>query len=168
MIRWLELEDKSVEEKFYEEDNSEASSVPNQVTSSSLENPPLRRVGYVRGKGGFWLAWMGGNAWIPDEDGGDLGLDGKGVQGVFSGDILAPMAGRVLEVIATKNADVLEGDGLVVLEAMKMEHRLVAPCKARVTEVLVQAGDVVQQGQKLAQLKPEPEVPNAATGSAAS
>ena len=46
-------------------------------------------------------------------------------------------------------AEVVEGQLLVVLEAMKMEHRITAPGAATVAEVRVRAGDQVTDGELL-------------------
>ena len=54
----------------------------------------------------------------------------------------------------TSGARVSEGDVVVVVEAMKMEHSLTAPVSGRV-EVLVSAGDQVTVDQVLARLGPE-------------
>ena len=60
-----------------------------------------------------------------------------------SGGLLAPMPGSVVSVAAGVGDTVTKGDLLVVLEAMKMEHRVVAPHDGRVEEVRVAAGDSV-------------------------
>jgi len=55
----------------------------------------------------------------------------------------APMPGRVIRVDVSAGDHVAEGDTLVVLEAMKMEHTLRAPHVGTVVEVLCEAGDQV-------------------------
>jgi biotin carboxyl carrier protein len=51
---------------------------------------------------------------------------------------------------------VAEGDGLVVLEAMKMEHTLRADGAGTVSRVLVEAGQQVDVGDLLVALEPSP------------
>jgi biotin carboxyl carrier protein len=63
--------------------------------------------------------------------------------------LTAPMPGRVVRVLAEKGRDVEPGDGLVVIEAMKMENELKAPCKGRVDEVAVREGQAVEAGALL-------------------
>jgi biotin carboxyl carrier protein len=63
--------------------------------------------------------------------------------------LTAPMPGRVVRVLATKEQDVDAGEGLVVIEAMKMENELKAPRKGRVSEVAVQEGQAVDAGALL-------------------
>ncbi|MGB8360891.1 MAG: biotin carboxylase N-terminal domain-containing protein [Acidimicrobiia bacterium] len=55
----------------------------------------------------------------------------------------APMPGRVIRVDVSAGDHVAEGDTLVVLEAMKMEHTLRAPHVGTVVDVLCEAGDQV-------------------------
>jgi biotin carboxyl carrier protein len=59
------------------------------------------------------------------------------------------MPGTVLRVSATVGDEVRAGDGLVVLEAMKMEHAVKAVADGTVTEVLVVAGGQVDAGAVL-------------------
>lgn len=68
---------------------------------------------------------------------------------------LAPMPGRVVSVHVTVGQTVDEGDRLVVLEAMKMEHTLRAGRAGQVAEVLVAEGDQVEAGAPLVVLVEE-------------
>ncbi len=71
---------------------------------------------------------------------------------------LAPMPGKVTLVAVEAGGAVAKGDTLAVLEAMKMEHRLVAARDGVVAEVLARAGDQVEAGAALVRLaEPEPE-----------
>ena len=71
-----------------------------------------------------------------------------------SGEILAPMPGRVLAIDVKEGDRVEAGARLLVLEAMKMEHRLSAPFDARVTMIGVVAGAQVAEGTLLLRLEP--------------
>jgi acetyl-CoA/propionyl-CoA carboxylase biotin carboxyl carrier protein len=66
------------------------------------------------------------------------------------------MPGSVIAVQTPSGTDVSEGDVVVVVEAMKMEHSLTAPVSGRV-EVLVSVGDQVSVDQILARLIPDKE-----------
>ncbi|MGI5129616.1 acetyl/propionyl/methylcrotonyl-CoA carboxylase subunit alpha [Pseudonocardia sp. CA-107938] len=66
------------------------------------------------------------------------------------GSLLAPMPGGVVRVLAEVGAAVTHGQPLVVLEAMKMEHTVVAPVDGVLAELAVRAGDQVDTGQVLA------------------
>jgi 3-methylcrotonyl-CoA carboxylase alpha subunit len=63
--------------------------------------------------------------------------------------VLAPMPGRVLAVDVAPGQHVAAGDRLLVLEAMKMEHRLTARGAGTVAAVHVTAGDQVADGMCL-------------------
>ena len=64
--------------------------------------------------------------------------------------LTAPMPGRVVRVLEAPGADVVAGQGLVVIEAMKMENELVSPRAGRVLEVAVCEGQTVEAGALLA------------------
>ena len=61
----------------------------------------------------------------------------------------APMPGNVIRVLVKAGDEVSSGQPLLVLEAMKMEHTIVAPANGIVEEVLFQPGDLVQNDAKL-------------------
>jgi acetyl-CoA/propionyl-CoA carboxylase, biotin carboxylase, biotin carboxyl carrier protein len=67
-------------------------------------------------------------------------------------EVVSPMPGSVIAVQAASGTDVSEGDTVVVVEAMKMEHSLAAPASGRV-EVLVSVGDQVKVDQVLARIR---------------
>ncbi len=66
--------------------------------------------------------------------------------------VRAPLPGLVKLVKVQPGQTVAKGDPLVVLEAMKMEHTLTAPRGGDIAEVLVAAGEVVQEGNVLLRL----------------
>ena len=63
--------------------------------------------------------------------------------------IQAPMAGKIVSILVQKDDQVQEGEGLVVLEAMKMENKLVSQGIGKVLDVLVSDNDTVESGQDL-------------------
>ena len=69
------------------------------------------------------------------------------------GKLLAPMPGRIVSVATTAGARVAKGDPVVTLEAMKMEHAMVAPFDAVVAELSAAVGDQVSEGAVLARLE---------------
>jgi len=67
-------------------------------------------------------------------------------------EVHAPMPGLVLQVLVKPGQSVEEGQGLVVLEAMKMENELRAPLSGRVAAVHVAPGDAVGKNALLIEL----------------
>jgi len=63
------------------------------------------------------------------------------------------MPGKVLETLVEPGETVQAGQALMVLEAMKMEHRIVAAHDGTVTAVHHQAGEQVSQGAVLLELE---------------
>ena len=79
-------------------------------------------------------------------------LDGDGGDEAGGDLVIAPMPGQVKLVSVTPGDAVTAGDALVVMEAMKMEHTLLAPRDGEIEELLVAVGDQVQDGALLVQL----------------
>jgi 3-methylcrotonyl-CoA carboxylase alpha subunit len=71
-------------------------------------------------------------------------------QGSGDGRVLAPMPGQLLSVEVKQGAAVKRDQPLMVLEAMKMEHVIVAPIDGHVTELPVSVGDRITEGSVLA------------------
>ena len=59
------------------------------------------------------------------------------------------MPGTVLDVKVSQGAAVKKGDLLLVLEAMKMENEILAPCDGTVKQVLAAKGASVNSGDAL-------------------
>jgi len=75
----------------------------------------------------------------------------------FKGGLTAPMPGNVLATHVAEGDTVSEGQLLLILEAMKMEHRITAPINGTVTQLLVAEGDQVANGEMLVLLEEEGE-----------
>jgi len=76
---------------------------------------------------------------------------GKGRAGVEQ--VTAYMPGRVVEVLVEEGAEVEAGQGVVVLEAMKMENEIQAQHPGTVRRILVQAGQAVEGGDPLFEIE---------------
>ena len=61
----------------------------------------------------------------------------------------SPMPGNILDVKVAVGDTVAEGDVLIILEAMKMENEIVAPCSGKVASVNVQKGATVNSDDLL-------------------
>ena len=67
--------------------------------------------------------------------------------------VKAYMPGRVVEVLVSKGDSVEPGQGLIVLEAMKMENEIQADRAAVVARIFVTAGQAVEGGDPLFELE---------------
>jgi biotin carboxyl carrier protein len=78
-----------------------------------------------------------------------LGLDSLASKKV--NDIKAPMPGMVLNILVTEGQEVKKGDGLIVLEAMKMENILKSPTDGVIKKIAINKGVAVEKNQLLIQ-----------------
>ncbi len=75
----------------------------------------------------------------------------------FGGGLVAPMPGAILATEVKAGDEVNKGDVLIILEAMKMEHRITAPRDGKVSDVHVSVGDQVEIEQLLVTLDEDKE-----------
>jgi 3-methylcrotonyl-CoA carboxylase alpha subunit len=75
-------------------------------------------------------------------------LDGDGL-------VRAPMHGKLLAILVEPGAAVIKGQRLAVIEAMKMEHSLLAPVAGRVSEIAASAGSQIAEGAKIMVIEPD-------------
>ena len=81
-------------------------------------------------------------------------LTGQSAAGSSAGgDVLAPMHGLILEIFVDAGQKVEKGARLAVLEAMKMQHDIVAPEAGEVAQILCAKGKQVASGDQLFELK---------------
>jgi len=59
------------------------------------------------------------------------------------------MPGKVVRLLVEENQEVEAGQGVVVIEAMKMQNEIRSPKRGRVLRVFAQAGAAVHAGQPL-------------------
>lgn len=64
--------------------------------------------------------------------------------------LLAPMPGRIVRLLAAEGDDVRAGQGLIVVEAMKMQNEMKSPKDGKLIKVNVSEGDTVAAGDILA------------------
>ena len=74
-------------------------------------------------------------------------LDGDGT-------VKAPMHGKVLAIFVAPGTAVTKGERVAIVEAMKMEHALVAPLDGTVSEVAASVGAQVAEGAKILTIEP--------------
>ncbi len=118
----------------------------------------VHRVHAVRSEGGVWSMSVDGrpiDVEVIDERTRrlrDMTRAAAGPEGPRP--LKAPMPGLVLKVEVEEGDAVEPGQGLVIVEAMKMENELKAQVEARVTRILVAAGETVEKDQVLMELGP--------------
>ena len=83
-------------------------------------------------------------------------LASVGASGPSRREVRAPMPGLIVKVEVRAGDEVREGDGLVVMEAMKMENELRADLSGRVAEVRAEPGRTVNRDDLLVVLESTP------------
>jgi 3-methylcrotonyl-CoA carboxylase alpha subunit len=106
-----------------------------------------RRYAFATFGDAFWLG-CDGDAWALTRLRETIDRTGPARHG--AGPLTSPMPGTVLAVYAAPGDTVRAGQALVTVEAMKMEHVVVAPLDGTVSEILVKAGQSVALDQPLA------------------
>lgn len=69
-------------------------------------------------------------------------------------DVKAELVGNLWKIVTEVGQQVEEDDTLMILESMKMEIPITTPVTGVVKEILVNEGDVVQEGQTVAVVEP--------------
>ena len=82
--------------------------------------------------------------------------DESGAEPAAGPDLRARMPGKVVRLLAGPGQEVAAGQPLVIMESMKMEAELAAPCAGVVERVAVAEGQVVAQGDLLVAVRPAP------------
>lgn len=77
--------------------------------------------------------------------GGGAGADGA----AGTAEIKTAMPGKVVRVLLEKNAEVKAGEGVIVVEAMKMQNEMKSPKDGIVSEIRFKEGDTVNAGDVL-------------------
>jgi biotin carboxyl carrier protein len=74
----------------------------------------------------------------------------SGIQLQGRQNVAVPMPGKIIAVLVSEGDTVEKGQGLVIVEAMKMENEVRCPINGEVKEVRVKPGDAVEAGAVLA------------------
>jgi len=118
---------------------------PNKII---MKRDNVEKVAYCAKVGDKWWIHLDGNVSIIEVI--EPGISDSVInEGAFT----APMPGKVLEVLIPEGAKVSEGQPLMVLEAMKMEHRILADKQGIVTAIHYSQGDQVDAGSVLLDLE---------------
>ena len=95
--------------------------------------------------------WIGGQYWnfgLPDE------VREVAASGPMGDELTARLPGTVARVLVMAGDQVAQGQPLLIIEAMKMEHTIRAPYAGRVSAVRFAKGERVTEGALLVDLKP--------------
>ncbi len=76
----------------------------------------------------------------------------KSTSGNRSGMVKAPIPGLITKITVAAGDTVVQGDQLLILEAMKMENEIVAPQAGTVSVLHVVAGQTVDKGAKMVEI----------------
>jgi pyruvate carboxylase subunit B len=130
-----------------------------------VEDTPMRRLvlegrssmlAVVGREDGAWLLLEGGSVHpveaVDERTRHIRSLAGAGAGPARGGVVKAPMPGMVVRVAVAVGDTVRAGQGLVVLEAMKMENELKAPAAGTILELAAVAGTAVEKGAVLVRI----------------
>ena len=101
--------------------------------------------------GGRWFTLRGRHFHCTSEDPALATGRAAGAEELAQG-LCAPLPGKVAKVEVEEGQQVGEGDVLLVLEAMKVEHKITAPFRGMVTGIAYAAGEQVNRGDPLVEL----------------
>jgi biotin carboxyl carrier protein len=118
---------------------------------SLLSGEKSYTVGVSRQGGKFRVVYRGETVDLTliDEKKMRRGGGAGAVQAVASGEVTSPMPGRVVKIHVSVEQQIKTGDGLVVVEAMKMENEFKSPKDGVVKAIKVKVGDSVEGGAVL-------------------
>lgn len=124
------------------------------------------------GPGAYWFGWAGGSVEVllTERDGAyeasihghrirveaaDSGLRKRGPRGADDksvAEIRAPMPGKIVRVLRSQGDEVEPRQGIIVMEAMKMQNEIRSPKRGKILELKVAAGDAVNMGDVIARV----------------
>jgi 3-methylcrotonyl-CoA carboxylase alpha subunit len=114
----------------------------------------IRRQVIVLDHGAETAVFIDGESWLLVEIDPLAARQGEDPAG---GRLTAPMPGRVTRLLVEAGSTVRRGQPLMVIEAMKMEHTIIAPAEGKVERVRFTVGDMVEEGAELITLAAEGE-----------
>jgi len=74
--------------------------------------------------------------------------------GNSDGEVTAPMAGLIVEIMVSEGETVEQDQTLLVLEAMKMQMKIKSPAAGSVRQIHLQQGDRVEKGELILSMAP--------------
>ncbi len=128
---------------------------------------PVGNASALETEAGVYSVLEGGRSWEARVAGNEISIDGYcfrfelddprqwkrgggGAEAHGRASILAPMPGKVVRILVRVGDEVAAGQGVLVVEAMKMQNEMKAPKDGRVTAIEVKENDSVTAGAVLA------------------
>lgn len=74
-------------------------------------------------------------------------------KGEAEGHMLSPMPGKILRLMVSAGDEIKKGDTLLIMEAMKMEHKVKASKNGKVLKVFYAEGEQVEGGIELVEME---------------
>ncbi len=123
------------------------------IDGRSYEASIARRSGDFPGPAGLYSVVVGLRQFTVElRDPRQWRRRGSSIEAEGPQEIVAPMPGRIVKVLVTEGQEVKRDQGLLVVEAMKMQNELRAPRAGRVERVYMAEGRGVEAGARLLRL----------------
>jgi len=103
-------------------------------------------------KGEIWIH-LNGKTFIYEDE--TRPIKKKGTKSLHTGDLIAPMPGKITKILKKSNESVKRGEPIIVMEAMKMEYTLKADGDGQITAINCQLGEQVTLGKTLVHIQPQ-------------
>jgi biotin carboxyl carrier protein len=124
------------------------------IDGRSYEAQVSKRAGDAEGDSSPYLVTVGLRHYLVEiRDPRRWRRDGAGVREKGPQEIVAPMPGKIVKVLVSENQEVVRGQGLLVIEAMKMQNEIRAPRAGRVERIYAQEETGVEAGFRLLRLE---------------
>jgi biotin carboxyl carrier protein len=159
----------TIGDRTYEVDLSEAPQIDGEPIEAELVTVPGTPVRHLladgrsmtvvarRGETGGWELYLAGerfDADVVDERTRAIrAMTGKGGAAGGARPVRAPMPGLVVGLLVEEGQAVAAGDGVAIVEAMKMENELKAETPGVVSKILVETGQAVDKGTVLVEFE---------------
>ncbi|MBE0653858.1 MAG: hypothetical protein IH594_08675 [Bacteroidales bacterium] len=67
--------------------------------------------------------------------------------------VLAPMPGKILDILVEENSEILEGEPIVILEAMKMQNEIVSNVNGKIRKINIKRNDSVMKDEVMLEIE---------------
>jgi biotin carboxyl carrier protein len=146
----LELRDGSYHWRLDQQEERAASVLPVEPgVYSVLADGRSWQVHIVAHQDGYAVAVNGHPMMVRVQDPRSLQRDGRGAAADGAERLIAPMPGRVIRLLAAAGDELQPGQGIVVVEAMKMQNEIKTARAGRLVQLLVAEGATVGAGEVL-------------------